>query len=110
MDRLLLLILTFCIAGFTGIMGNTIVSSGDQIPYSRSESPSEYGIFEQSIQSCGIVEISTPESNYTTYHKKDLFSSSQFIGGYNQIGFCFNHHNLPFLIRKDKYFLPVLRI
>lgn len=110
MNRLLLLIFTFCITGFAGIRGNTIVSSGDQPPYNRSESQSEYGIFEQSIHSCGLVETSTPESNYTTYHKKDVFSSSQYIGGYNQIGFCIKHHNLPYLIRKEKYFLPVLRI
>ena len=110
MTRLLLLIFTFCITGFAGIKGNTIVSSGDQPPYSRSESSSEYGIFEQLIHSCGIIETSTPESNYTTKHKKDFFSSSQFIDGFKQIGICLNHHNLPYLIRKDKFFLPVLRI
>lgn len=110
MNQLLLLIFTVCITGFAGVREHTVVSSGYQTPCCRSESQSEYTIFEPSIHSIGIVETSTPESNYNTYHKKDLFSSSQLIDGYHQTCFCFNHHNLPFLIRKDKYFLPVLRI
>jgi hypothetical protein len=83
---------------------------GIKTQYSQSESSSEYGIFEQSIHSCGFLETAFSELDSTLDHKKDLLSSVQFNDKFNGGGFCFKNHDLPYLFRKDKCFLPVLRI
>lgn len=110
MIRLLLFIFIFVITGFAEIAGNTVVSSGDKPQYSQSGSVLEFGIFEQSIHSSGILVTETSEHHFSSDHKKDFSSSSQFIDRLNRVGFYFKNHNLPYSIRKDKFFLPVLRI
>jgi hypothetical protein len=102
--------LIFCFAYFDGKSQNSIDKYGDSIPTSNSDSSSKFELGVNSLYCNGILENETVGSNCGSVFKNILSFDNQFVDGRNKNCSLITDTNLIFLIRKDIFFLSVLRI
>jgi hypothetical protein len=110
MNRLLLFILVFCFAVLDGKSQNCIDLHGDNPSFNNFGSTLKYELGVNPIIYAGILENEIVGSNCNSVFKNTLFIDNQFVTENSKTGSYITDNNLISLIRKDIFFLSVLRI
>lgn len=110
MIRLILFIFLFCAAGFNGESQKFKDSTRDNYSLHKIISTFKFEPGQNTVFSNGIIESKTFGSNQFSVIKKILFSEFQYSQGPKNNCYFITDTNLFFLIRKDIFFLSVLRI
>ena len=110
MIRLYSLIILLCISTIAGGTEERLVSSHEISLSSQSEKSATYDLFNQYESYVGVIGASANEFNFLPDVRKNLFSGYQIIDEIKSNGFYFTEANLLGLIRKDNFFLSILRI